>query len=360
MRIHKMSALLMVFTSVAILVSGCGKSETMNATISYVLEPTQGIPEGLETVAILDAGVETQAGDSEDKDRSIRWAKISADLMERMIADASKRFDSPLRIAKRRDTAKVMAEKDMKMAGLVAGGEAVQTAQLLDVQALITSDLNIRVEVKKSKKSTFDITHIAAAAGHHWGAGSVGGASREADAIARNVTVGCKFSLVDAATGEAILDYAPQPFHKMDSKKPSPLFGRSAGEADLDPVDMYIGELVEQGTREFVSMMVPCEVTYSYDLKSSSNEDSGKGIRAMRMDDYESAMQFFKAALMKEPDDHKSAFAMGVTCELNKDWDGALKHYRQALGMPGLDEDEQAMYTAAKNRVAAHKDRIRK
>ena len=107
-------------------------------------------------------------------------------------------------------------------------------------------------------------------------------------------------------------------------------------------------------------MMVPCEVEYGYELKSSGNEDSGKGIRAMRMDDYESAMQFFKAAVAENPEDHRSAFAMGVAGELMKDWDLALKHYRQALGMPGLDEDEQAMYTAAKNRVAEHKDRIRK
>jgi hypothetical protein len=43
-----------------------------------------------------------------------------------------------------------------------------------------------------------------------------------------------------------------------------------------------------------------------------------------------------------------------------KNGDEALKYYRQACGMPGLDEEDQAMYLAAKTRVADHKDRIRK
>jgi Flp pilus assembly protein TadD len=107
-------------------------------------------------------------------------------------------------------------------------------------------------------------------------------------------------------------------------------------------------------------MFVPCEADYTYELKSGKSEESGKGIRSLRMDDYENAMQFFKAAMAKDPEDHRTVFAMGVTCELMKNGDEALKYYRQACGMPGLDEEDQAMYLAAKTRVADHKDRIRK
>lgn len=362
MQTRKCFGVLMMSGLAVALMAGCSSTdkESFNATVSYVLEPTQDIPDGLQRVAILDAGVETKAGDGEDKDRSVKWAKISADLMESMIKDAESKFGSDLAVVKRRDTEKVLAEKDMAMAGLVQGGAAVQTAQLLDVQGLITSQLNIRVEVKKSKKSTFDITSISGHGGHGWGGGSASGRSREADAIARNVTVQCKYSLIDAATGEAVFEYAPKPFRKHDSKKPSPIFGRSSGEADLDPVDMYIGELVEKGTREFVSMFVPCEATYAYELESSRNEYSAKGVRQMRMDDYEAAMESFKLALAEEPEDHQTAFAMGVCSELMGDWDAALKYYRMAVGMPDLDDEELDMYSAAKDRVADHKDRIRK
>ena len=107
-------------------------------------------------------------------------------------------------------------------------------------------------------------------------------------------------------------------------------------------------------------MFVPCEADYSYELKSGKSEESARGIRAMRGDDLEGAMQFFKAARAKDAEDHRTVFAMGVTCELMKNCDDALKYYRQACGMPGLDAEDQAMYLAAKNRVADHKDRIRK
>jgi len=300
------------------------------------------------------------ADGSEDDDRAKTWAKVSADLMERMIADAAKKYGSDLKVAKRRETRKVMAERDLQMAGLVGGGAAVQAAKLLDVQALISSQLNIRVEVKKSKKTTIDITSLAGGGGHGWGWGSGTAAAREADAIARNITVQCKYSMVDAGSGEALFEYAPRPFRKLDSKKPGFLFGRSAGEADLDPVDHYINDLVEQGTREFVSMFVPCEVAYAYELKSGSNKESAQGVRLLRADNYEAAMQSFRAALAEDPNDHRSVFCMGVTSELTGDWESALKYYRQASAMPDLDEDEVAMYVAAKNRVSSHKDRIRK
>ena len=344
----------------AALAGGCGKSETFNATISYVLEPTQKLPEGLTTVAVLDAGVETKAGDSEDKDRSVKWATMAADMMEKMIQDSASKFGSGLTVAKRRDTTKMMAEKDMKMAGLVDGGKAAQAAKLLDVQGIIASKLNIRVEVKEGKTRTVSAASVAAWAGHHWGGGAGSVDTEEVSNISRNMTVQCYFSLMDATTGEAIVQYSPKPFRKYDTKKPGPVFGSSQTEANLDSVDAITGELVEEGTREFVSMFVPCEADYTYELKSGKSEESGKGIRSLRMDDYENAMQFFKAAMAKDPEDHRTVFAMGVTSELMKNGDEALKYYRQACGMPGLDEEDQAMYLAAKTRVADHKDRIRK
>ncbi|MHC4675065.1 MAG: hypothetical protein ACYTF1_21025 [Planctomycetota bacterium] len=359
MRISKTTLVMVgLATHVVLATTGCGaKRERFNTTISYVLEPTEELPEGLTTVAILDAGSEMDG--SEDDDRAKKWATIAADMMEQMILDSASKFGSGLSVAKRRDTTKVLAEQDMKAAGLVDAGTAAKTAKMLDVQALIASKLNVVVEVKKSKKTTFDLTHIAAAAGRHWGADSFG--AREADAITRNMTVQCKFSMLDAATGDAYFEYAPKPFRKHDKKKPSPVFGRSAGEADLDAVDKYIGELVQQGVREFVSMFVPCEVDYTYNLESSHNESSASGVAAMRADDYETAMQHFQTAIAEDPEDHESVFCMGVTSELVGDRDAALKYYRRVCGIRGIDKDEtMPKYLAAKNRVAAHKDRIRK
>ena len=359
MQISKIVVVMVGLCTLAALATGCaGSKESFNVTVSYILEPTEELPGGLNTVAVLDAGTEIDG--SEDDDRSKKWATIAADMMEQMIHESASRFGTGLSVAKRRETTKVLAEQDMKAAGLVDAGTATRAAKLLDVQALISSKLNIRVETKKSKKSTFDITSIAAVAGRGWGGGGGTISAREADQISRNMTVQCKFSMIDAATGDAYFEYAPKPFRKHDKKTPSPVFGRSSGEGDLDPVDMYIGELVEEGVREFVSMFVPCEVEYAYELESSRNESSAAGVAALRADDYETAMDHFKAALAEDPEDHRSVFCMGVACELMGDWETALKHYRRASGMLGVDEDEMAKYLAAKNRMAAHKDRIRK
>jgi len=70
-------------------------------------------------------------------------------------------------------------------------------------------------------------------------------------------------------------------------------------------------------------------------------------------------MKHFKAARAEDPKDHCSAFAMGVTSELLGDHSGALKHYRQAAGMPDVDDEKLAMYLSAKDRVASHQGRIR-
>lgn len=341
----------------AVLVAGCVSSEAYHATVSYVLEPTQQLPPGLHSLAILDEGVQVTADDTA---RAKKWSKISADMMEQMVLDSKQKFGTEITLAKRRETGKVMAEQDLKMSGQTAGGAAAQNAKLADVQALISCQMNILVEVNKSSKTTFDITSLYGGGWWHGGYGGGTGAAREAEAISRNIALQCKFAMLDAANSKALFEYAPKPYRKTDSKKPSAVFGRSSGEADLDPVDMYIGELVERGTREFVSMFVPVEVEYTYDLESAATKESAAGIRAMRADNYEAAISNFKAAVQNDPNDARSMFAMGVAAEMTQDWDTALKCYRQAAAMPDLDEDVQAAILAAKERVTTHKDRIRK
>ncbi len=359
MRTSPAVPVMMGLACLSVAAAGCGtKKEAFNVTISYVLQPTKPKPEGLSTVAVLDAGVK---GDmNEDEARAQRWSKLAADMMESMIHDSAEKFESGLTVAKRRDTEKVLAEQDLKMAGLVEGGSAVQAAKLLDVQAIITSELNVIVEVKKSTKSTFDITSLYGGGGWHWGYGGGTVSAREAEAISRNMTLQCKFSMIDAGTGEALYEYAPKPFRKHDSKEPSPIYGRSSGEADLDSVDQYIGELVEEGTREFVSQFIPCEAEYSYELESSGNEASAMGVRLMRAEDYDGAVQNFKQALAEDPEDDRSAFCLGVTQELRGDWKEALAAYKRSCAMPGVDEEDMTKYLAAKDRVADQMDRVRR
>jgi tetratricopeptide (TPR) repeat protein len=149
-----------------------------------------------------------------------------------------------------------------------------------------------------------------------------------------------------------------QKVQKHDRQKPSPVFGSSKTEANLDPVDGIIGELVEQGTREFVSMFVPTQIAYKYELESSSNENSGEGVRKMRGRFYNEAIGAFNAAIAKESSDYKSMFCLGVCYEMTGKCDDAINYYRQAASAKGVDEKTAAIYQSAADRLGRHKARI--
>lgn len=359
------SALLgLMLTAVAV---GCGpKRETFVAHVSYVLDPKQSLPEGLYTVAVLDSDAEvagTEPGyESDDEQRAKKWSTIAADMMEHMLLQAGQEFGSRLTVAKRRDTRRVLAEHDLKAAGLVDAGTAMQAAKLLNVQALISSKLNIRIDIKKSKTTMFDLSDLAGGGGRGVGGGYAHIRAREIDKVTRNTTVQCTFSMIDAGNGSAIVQYAPRPIMKKDSKGGGVLFGRSRGEADLDSVDEYIGELVEVGVREFVGTFIPQRFEIEYKLRSAKSEASARAIRMLRADEFQAAMEEFQAALRDEKDANSDevVFAMGVTSELMSDWESALKYYRQAAAMPGVDSDDLEIYQSAKQRVLDHKDRIRR
>jgi hypothetical protein len=80
----------------------------------------------------------------------------------------------------------------------------------------------------------------------------------------------------------------------------------------------------------------------------------------LRADDLDGAAEQFKLALQEKPDDHRSVFCLGVTCEMKHDYDGALKYYKQACGMQDVGQRDLDTYLAARQRLSDHKDRIRK
>jgi hypothetical protein len=181
--------------------------------------------------------------------------------------------------------------------------------------------------------------------------------TREVEEISRSLTVQCSFTLIDVATGQALLQYSPPPFRKQDKRSPDFFFGSLMGEKELDPVDHFIGELVERATQEFVSMLVPVQVSYTYEL-TARRSAAEAGLRALRADDYAGAIANFQQELAKYPDRHEAMFAIGVTYELMGRHEEALQEYRRALATKGVGDDELRMYTAAKDRLTAHIGRI--
>lgn len=342
-----------------VLTAGCGSSESMTVSIVYTLQPSEQLPEGLATVAVNESEVEAWEAGTEDADRAKKWSRIAADMMEAMIIDANKAHSTNLAVAKRRETKEVMTEADMAAAGIVQTNNAGAPPQLADVQGLIKSKLNIRNEVKSGKQRTVSAASVAAWAGHGWGGGSGSIDTEEVETVSRNLTVQCSFSMYDKG-GNALFQYSPDPFRKLDKEKPGPLFGSSKTEADLDSADAIIGELVEQGVREFVSMFVPTQVKYQIAIESSGNKVSAEGVRKMRGRFYDQAINCFNAAIAEEGDDYRSMQCLAVAYELTGKYDDAINAYRQAASAKGVDEEDAAAYAASADRLERHKSRILK
>lgn len=413
---------------VALVGASCGAKETHRVTLSYVVVPERPLPEGLRTVAVIDSGVTTQG--AQQAEREQKWSGIAADMIEAMLQQGSY-YGSPLQVAMRRETQKVLQEQDLRLAGLVDGESAAQAGRLLAVEGLIASRITITMDVQRSTRSTVDWMSILGefagstrepdrvrperqtvprsvrvyraprytrdsreayvhdprihpsspyypygrppyrdprhpqpvpppvpvAPSRSGGRAQFTLRTREVEEISRHLTVTCSFSLIDAVTGQALMQYSPPPYRKTDKVSPNFLFGGLIDEADLDPVDHFIGELVERATQEFASMLVPARVEVSYELVGRQTR-SEEGIRALRADDYEGAMRSFQEELAKRPDSDEVVFAMGVTSELMGDPEQALAYYRQALGMRKVDEDWLPIYEAARNRLVAHIGRI--
>ena len=105
--------------------------EQHRVTISYVVAPAQPLPEGLDAVAVIDAGVRTE-GTREDA-REKKWAKIAADMIESMLIRGGQRYGPPLRVANRRQMKQVLEEQDLMLSGLVDGVTAARAGKLLAV-----------------------------------------------------------------------------------------------------------------------------------------------------------------------------------------------------------------------------------
>ncbi|MBP7934357.1 MAG: hypothetical protein KA354_06880 [Phycisphaerae bacterium] len=417
----------------------CEARERQAVTISYVVGPPQPLPDGLKAVAVIDSGVKTEGARQDDRER--KWSTIAADMIESMLQNGVQ-FGSPVVVAKRRETQKVLAERDLKLAGLVEGEVAARAGKLLDVQGLVTSRITVRVDVEKSSKSTVDwlsimggfadqigevrsprardregevrrprvygqpryvydpreayshdprysvdprMVRIRPLPGSPYapvgpvvvvppgpavvpappvtslsGRAASGGLTlktKEVEEISRHLTVQCSFCLIDAVTGAAIVQYSTTPIQKKDTKSPDFFFGGSIDEGDLDPVDHFIGELVERATQEFAGQVVPIRVRYSTEVVGHGKAGEG-AVRALRADDYAAAFRGFAARLRKEPEEADTAYAMGVVAELMSDPVGALELYRRAASTAGVDKEELAVYMAAKERLTAHLHRI--
>lgn len=335
-----------LLTCVAGVSIGCAGTEKATVAIEYALNPSKGLPPGLNTVAILDAQV------NEVTDR--KWSEMASNYIQELIQESNDRFGTNLGVADRKHTGSVMQESDMAAAGLTASANPGKVAQVLGVQGLIMCEINVKVEKHKGKGTTISAMDVFGGGGHGWGYGGGGVNTREVDKESRQITVQTDFKLVDSSTSKNWVTHSPKPYRQTDKTKVSPFFGSAKTEESMTPRDEIIGAAVESGARQFVSKMIPCVVRYEIELKSSSQENCASGVAMLRGDMPEDAIQQFKMAIAQNPDDHRAVFAAGVACEKMGRYDDALNYYKKACILKN-----EEVYLQAKKRMSENIGRIR-
>lgn len=356
--------------------------EQQRMAISYLLAPSRPPPDYVKTVAVIDVGVES---DEERRDsRERKWQQIAADMIESMVQSGSNETGGDpavgaLRVVDRRSTRQILAEKDMQLVGIVEGDSAAAAGKLLAVDALIMSRVKISIDYRRTRTTKVDWGGILGGGGsgpprqyrspYHRGPNNPyrarpipvrGGPEmprKTIEEISRDLTVQCSFTLVDARTGEALVRHTPPVFQKRDKSKPQFMFGGRMDAADLDPVDHFIGELVERASREFVSLIAPVRATYIYPVEIRG-KDAEPAIRMMRADDYDGAIRVLERAYEKKQKETDLLFAIGLIHEMMGDRSRALEIYRLCVSARKIDEDKLEVYISAKDRLSAHVDRI--
>jgi hypothetical protein len=347
---HRVLTLISVCGLVAACIasSGCkgggASNEIAQVVVSYKAKPTMELPRGLKAVAVLDA--ETT------DDAEAKWSKLAANMISGLLDDAARKDGVPLTIADRENLKKVMAEKDMAMAGLVEGAKAAEAGKLLGVQGMIMSSINVKVEKHTGKGRTINYANLYA-----WSRGGGGAAdSEEIEKVTRNITVQCKFRLVDAANGKVLLDHVSPTLRKMDKTKTSPFFGASKTEAELTPRDQIIGELVEKEVRRFIGEFLPIQIEETIEVRASKDNACMAGVRFLAAAEYDEASNMFKQAIASSKEgDRFATFGLGVACEAKGQLDEALKYYTQAVRMDAEGAEQAMKRVKARMAVAGAK-----
>lgn len=324
-----------------VLASGCGDKQVATVELTTTVQPKAPLDAKYMQIAVRNADV---GGDTQEFDQK-KWAIMTADLIQYSLQQAAEKYNVPLKLVDREHLKLATEEKDLAAAGITDSGDKVASAQLQGASAIITSKVTIKIDKQKGKGRT--ISDLGG-----WGANFGGGGhvrTEEVDKESRNITVQCQFQLKDPATNEIIVPYSGPPAQLYTRTKTSPFFGSSKTEADMTPRDHDIGTLIDRQLREFLVKFVPTEIIAQAKVRPGKHEMSAAGVRALVIDDYETALENFKQAIAAEPNDHRSMFGAGVACEKLKKYDEALKYYKLAQSF----EPKDGQYADAVARVSA-------
>lgn len=344
--------LLIVLPMTVALLAGCEKPETAVVTIKYEIQPDRGLPPGMHGLAVDQVTAESGSG-NEAIDEA-KWQEMVGEMMHNRLNEAKNERGLDIVIADRASTKSVMAEKDLAMSGMAEGAEVAERTQLVGVDGLIRGRVIIKVDAHSGSERTVEGGNVLSYATRGWIGG--GSSSSEKSSIARTITVQPSFRLLDANTGQDWYTWTPaEPIIVTEGDKPGFFFGSGKTEADLTPRDRIIAGCVQNAIVEFTSHLIPTTFAVEVPVISSTNKSCIQGVKYLRADDTETALQMFKQALADNPEDARAAFCAGVASEKLGQYEAAIKYYNQAL----MSQND-SQYKDSRDRVKQFKDHVGK
>jgi len=351
--------------------SGCGGSRAV-VPISYAIDQARDLPPGLETIAVLDAEMDSP----EDQ----KWSELAANRVQAQFSELNSRYGHRLRLVDRKHAKLLADERDLVAAGVAENPAGApppgMMATQLGVDAFVVIRINVSEEVIEGRARTISGIHLGSiteqfggpssrrpargARGrrpppHTFERRSTSGAiqTQEVPTVTRTIAVRPTFLLIDAVTGRTWDTYAPPAIIRTDEGDVSPLFGRGKTEADLRPRDRVIDEAIEIYASEFLRRFFPHDVGYRAEVRASENELCRQGVRLLKARAYPEAVSVLQSATEQFPDDDRAHFALGIAHAATGEVDAAIDWISQAIAL-----SPDPYYVKARTRLSADRDYI--
>ena len=288
-------------------------------------------------------------------DRNLRgnariWDDALRSEVRKLLAEYARKAGVKLVLVDRDHLKQRLDERDLSVIGLTPGDPEDWKGAELGVDAFIFARLNIDTVYESSYKKLIPGDFLDGVIGGIPGR-IVGGLFKPKHRVRRTMTLEGDLQLVDGRTGRI---WATHDISQQWVENEKSLF-RDKDVMDLEPEEERIRQALRAAASEFVGMFFPVPRRFEIYVRSSSNDFAKMGARALRVQDYEQALEFFQAALREKPDDHRSLFGAGVACEALGRLDEALRYYKKAVfacDKRKIDEDDdEYQYTLAVRRV---------
>jgi hypothetical protein len=163
--------------------TGCATERAL-VNLSYVVEPTRGLPPGIQTITIVPAVV----GPTTDP----KWSDMCVTILQSLVNESRNQFGTPIDVSERRDARAVFDEADLAAAGMSTkrGG---RPGQVLGAEASIVSNINVKVTIDRGAQRTLSGISLGGGGGHGYGGGGGDIRTEEDETVQRNMTVQTEF-----------------------------------------------------------------------------------------------------------------------------------------------------------------------